>query len=143
MTKIELPTQAQLAQMYPTPPTILFDETQLREYLRHTFKRFTSFDMQQTNGSWGVQEIKKFSFLVAPLEVERYAVYSTYNLYEGKMSPETFGAAITLYVFNRRLWKFHDEGHDVQRLSGRYYSMLSTAHASKNLDGLAIMNFLD
>ena len=93
-------------------------------------------------GNWETQSINGCLFLVAPRVREKYEVNVESNFYQGQMSPETFGAALTLLIFNHRIWEFSYAGYPVGHLSDRYYSMVDAA-CSSSLDAAAIGAFLD
>jgi len=90
---------------------------------------------------WKTQTIDGCQFLIAP--VGTYKVHVASNWYTGTMNEFTFGAAITLMLYNHRVWKFSDSKYDVSYQSDHYYSMLNAALSSPLLDGVAIARFLD
>jgi len=98
-----------------------------------------------TYPEWGSQKIGGYTFLVAPNE--NYDVSVKTNGYRGTMDGATYGAALTLMVFNHWLWEAHAKRADpdfISKMSSRFYAMRNAAISDGSpLHAGAILSFLD
>ena len=134
-------TWEHIQKMFPNPNGKSLSDKDIIDLIKSIIVTAPQF-ISSLLGDWETQEIDGCLFLVAPKTIKKYKITVDSNFYHGEMSPETFGAALTLWIFNHRLWKFSADGYYVGHLSDRYYSMVSAA-CSSSLDTAAIVAFLD
>lgn len=100
------------------------------------------FTKDYTGGCWTVRNVGTIMFVVPP--EGSYNVHGTGNCYSGTMDANTFGAALTLMLFNRLLWNAADKGAaEVNKLSDLYYKMLRAARRDKTVNQSELNAFLD
>lgn len=106
------------------------------------FNAAGKYSKDYSGGCWTVRNVGSLLFLVAP--EGSYKVEGTDNCYSGTMDHYTYGAALTLMIFNHLLWNAADAGADeVNALSDLYYKLLRAARADKRVNASEINGFLD
>jgi hypothetical protein len=110
----------------------------------YIFDMAGKFSEAYSGGLWQVDTVNGFDFLVAPDNSNSVAVADNY--YQGIMDGRTFGAALTLLIYNRLLWRFAEQfpDTDVNELSDRFYALRDALTSeSSGIDAAAIFQFLD
>jgi hypothetical protein len=102
------------------------------------------FSKSYNGGQWQVDTVRGYDFLVAPDNSHNIASEDT--TFQGIMDGRTFGAALTLMLYNRLLWRYAEQfpDEDVTDLSELFYDLRDafTSNEAKT-DAVAIYQFLD
>jgi Antirestriction protein len=105
-------------------------------------KMAREYSEDYTGGCWTIRNVGTIMFVVPP--EGSYNVSAAGNYYSGTMDANTFGAALTLMLFNRLLWEAADKGAaEVNKLSDLYYKMLRAARRDKLVNASELNAFLD
>ena len=107
------------------------------------FDTARQFSEDYTGGSWEATTMGEHTFAVAP--DGEYNVVNPDNYFSGAMDHYTYGAAITLLVYNRLLWWYAENHPDRfnDSLSDAFYAMKDAALSDKRVNAGLLYSFLD
>lgn len=96
-------------------------------------------------GQWTAETVGNFTILVPP--EGQYNVNVASNYYSGEMDNMTYGAALTLLLFNHFLWDYYSKGKldedTMEDRSTMFYEMKDAICADGRFDYSEIAAFLD
>ena len=107
------------------------------------FGMASKFSEDYNGGSWKAVKVGDFTIPMAP-EGE-YNVVSSDNYYSGKMDAMTYGAALSLYMFNHCLWSVCGVASParIQELTEMFYALRDAVYEDKRFNTAEIAAFLD
>lgn len=107
------------------------------------FDTAQEFSEDYSGGSWEATTMGEHTFAIPP--DGEYNVVNPDNYFSGVMDHYTYGAAITLMVYNRLLWlcaeKYPDRFND--SLSDAFYAMKDAACNDERVNAGLLHSFLD
>ena len=101
------------------------------------FNMASEYSETYNGGQWTVAETNGVLHFVAP--EDEYTVVNGDNFYEGTMTHDQYGRALTVLLYNRCLWDIANEGAEVvQAASDRFYdirdALVTDSEISRFLD---------